>query len=297
MNLVVLALGYGVVSASIIAMGAVGFSLQYGMSQIFNVSYGAMMTVSAYAAYVVDVRLHAGLWLGIAGAGATGCLLAVASERLLFTPFLRRGATAFVIVMVSLALDIFVQNAIVAVSGFGFVSYGLAPGHVYRFLGTDWTSLQFVLVGISIAAMLFVGLTMTKTKLGKAMRATAADPELAGSCGIKVRRSTTLTWALSGILCGLGGVALGISSASFSNLSGDDFLFVVFAAAVIGGLGNAYGAVLGALVIGITTEEVAIVSPGLQDVAAFAILAFMLLARPGGLIRLGGRVRADTVTV
>jgi branched-chain amino acid transport system permease protein/neutral amino acid transport system permease protein len=110
-----------------------------------------------------------------------------------------------------------------------------------------------------------------------------------------VARTRTITWAISGALCGLGGVALGISSASFSNLSGDDFLFVVFAAAVVGGLGEAYGAILGALVIGIVTEEVAAFSPNLQYVAAFGILVVMLLARPGGIIRSGGRVRADTV--
>jgi branched-subunit amino acid ABC-type transport system permease component len=164
---------------------------------------------------------------------------------------------------------------------------------VYDVAGTKWTTLQVALVAIAAVAMLAVHLLLRRTKLGKAMRATAADPELASSCGINVRRTTSITWTVSGLLLGLSGVALAINAAAFSPVSGDLFVFIVFAAAVVGGLGQPYGAMLGALIIGVTTEEMAVWSPGLKYVAAFALLVVMLLVRPGGLVQLGGRARKD----
>lgn len=292
---VVLALGAGIVSASVIALGAVGFSMQFSISRIFNISYGAMMTISAYCAYYVDVDLHAHLWAGIVVGGAAGGLLAVASERLLFAPFQRRRAGLFTLVMVALALDAFSQNAVIAVAGPGFYSLGIAPEKVYRILGTDWTWLELAIIAIGVVAMLVIHLLLSRTKLGKAMRATAADPDLAGASGINVRGTRTVAWAISGVLCGLGGVVLAMNTASFSFNTGDTFEFVIFAAAVVGGIGQPYGAMLGALIVGIATEEAAIVAPSLEYVVAFVLLVAILLVRPAGIIQLSGRQRRDVV--
>ncbi len=269
--------------------------MQYGISRIFNISYGAMMTVSACVCYYVDVDLHTNLWVGIVSAGIAGSVLAVASERLLFAPFQRRRAGLFTLVMVALALDAFTQNGVIAVAGPGYFSFGLPPQQVYHVLGTVWTSLELITVAIAVVAMLFVHILLTQTKLGKAMRATAADPDLAGSTGINVRRTRTIAWAISGVLCGLGGAVLTISTASFSFFVGDHFVFVLFAAAVVGGIGLPYGAMLGALIIGLTTEEVSIFIPSLQYVVAFAILILVLLIRPSGILRAGGRQRNDVM--
>jgi branched-subunit amino acid ABC-type transport system permease component len=295
MSQVVLALGAGIVSASVIALGAVGFSMQFSISRIFNISYGAMMTISAYCAYYVDVDLHAHLWAGILAGGVAGCVLAVASERLLFAPFQRRRAGLFTLVMVALALDAFSQNAVIAVAGPGFYSLGIAPEKVYHLLGMDWTGLELAIIAIGVAAMLVIHLLLSRTRLGKAMRATAADPELAGASGINVRGTRTVAWAISGVLCGLGGVVLAMNTASFSFGTGDTFEFVIFAAAVVGGIGQPYGAMLGALIVGIATEEAAIVAPSLQYVVAFVLLVGILLVRPAGIIQLSGRQRRDAV--
>ena len=295
MHLVILAIGSSIVSAAVIALGAVGFSMQYGISRIFNISYGAMMTVSACVGYYVDIDLHTNLWMGIIAAGIAGAVLAIASERLLFAPFQRRRAGLFTLVMVALALDAVTQNSVIAVAGPGYLSLGLPPEQVYHVLGTDWTSLEVAIVAIALAGMLAVHVLLTRTKLGKAMRATAADADLAGSTGINVRRTRTIAWGISGVLCGVGGAVLTISTASFSANVGDHFVFVIFAAAVVGGIGLPYGAMLGAIIIGVTTEEVAIFIPSLQYVVAFAILVAVLLIRPSGILRTGGRQRNDVM--
>ena len=131
-------------------------------------------------------------------------------------------------------------------------------------LGMVLTPTELILIAIAVASMLAIHLLLRATQLGKAMRAASADRELASGCGINVALMTTITWALSGTLAGLGGVALALNTAAFSPVSGDQFVFIVFAAAVVGGLGQPYGAMLGALAIGIVTEEFAIIDAPLE---------------------------------
>jgi|SRR5665213_661599 len=296
MSLEVLAFGYGLVSAAIIALAAVGFSFQFGISKIFNVSYGAMMSVSAFVAYYVDIILRTSLWLGLVAGGISGAVLGLASERLLFSPFQRRRPAIAAVIILSLALDFFTQNAINAIAGPGFFSYRLPPETVFRFVGTAWTPLELVFVGLAVFAMVSVHLLLTQTRFGTAMRATAADRALASSCGINVRRSTSLAWAMSGLLAGLSGVVLAADSGAFSFVSGDTFFLVVFAAAVVGGLGHTYGAMIGALVVGIVTEEVAVFSPSLKYVSAFGVLIVLLIISPGGILQIAGKVRSDVIS-
>jgi branched-chain amino acid transport system permease protein/neutral amino acid transport system permease protein len=295
MNQELTSLGFGIVSASVIALGAVGFTLQFGISRVFNVAYGAMMTAAAYVAYVVDIDLHTSIWVGVVAGAVAGCLLGVASERCVFSPFSRRGSNLFTVVMVSLGLNVLVQNGLIAIAGSSFYTYKMPPEHVYHVLGMVFTPTELILIGIAVVAMLAIHLLLRATQLGKAMRATSADRELASGCGINVALMTTVTWALAGALAGLGGVALAINTAAFSPTSGDQFVFIVFAAAVVGGLGQPYGAMLGALAIGIVTEEFAIVNAPLKYVGAFVVLIAMLILRPGGLVQIGGRSRRDAV--
>ncbi len=295
MNQEITSLGFGLVAASVIALAAVGFTMQFGISRIFNVSYGAMMTAAAYVAYVVDIDLHTGIWVGMMAGGVAGAVLGVLSERLVFSPFSRRGANVFTVVMVSLALDVLVQNGLIAIAGSSFLTYRLPPEHVYHVLGMVLTPTELILIGIAVVSMLAIHFLLRATQLGKAMRAASADRELAGGCGINVALMTTITWTLSGALAGLGGVALAINTAAFSPVSGDQFVFIVFAAAVVGGLGQPYGAMLGALAIGIVTEEFAIIDAPLKYVGAFVVLIAILVLRPGGLVQIGGRTRRDAV--
>lgn len=284
MNQLTLAIGFGLVTSAILALCAVGFTLQFGVSNILNLAYGDVMTVSAFMAYLVNAT-GAGIWLAVCAGAATGAVVSVLISTLIFTPFLRRGTSRFAMIMVSLALAVILQNAIQAVAGPAFRSYSRSQGTSLHLLGMILSPYQLAIIGVAAASLLALHLLLRYTRIGKALRATAADAELARSCGIATERVSALAWAISGALCGLGGVTLALNLASFDFHFGNAFLLVIVAAAVFGSVGQPYGAMVGALVIGIASELAAIWTPSLKQVVAFVILALILLVRPAGLWR------------
>jgi len=287
MNEVTLAIGFGLVTSAILALAAVGFTLQFGVSNIFNLAYGNVMTLAAFAGYAINVNAHLNVWVSMLAGACCGALVSVLLNRLVFVPFLRRGTALFTMVMVSLAAAAVILNGIEAVAGAGFRSYERTTVQSHHFLGMVLTTRQLAIIGIAIVSLLALHGLLHYTRVGKAMRATSAHAELARSCGIATDRVTTLAWAVSGALCGTAGVALALNLATFNFVLGNTFLLVIVAAAVFGSVGQPYGAMVGALVIGITSELAAIVAPSLKEVAAFTILVLVLLVRPNGLWRSG----------
>jgi branched-chain amino acid transport system permease protein/neutral amino acid transport system permease protein len=286
MNQFTLAVGFGLVTSAILALSAVGFTLQFGVSNIFNLAYGDTMTAAAFAAYLVD-SAGLGIWVAMLAGAAAGAVASVLISRLIFAPFLRRGTSRFTMVMVSLALAVILQNALQAVAGTSYRSYAEGQGRSLHVIGMIFTPYQLAIIGVAAVSMLALHLLLRFTRTGKALRATAADPELARSCGIATERVVTGAWALSGALCGLGGVALALNLATFDFTFGASFLLVIVAAAVFGSVGEPYGAMAGAVVIGMASELAAIWTPALKQVVAFVILAVILLVRPNGLWRRG----------
>jgi len=278
------AVGFGIVTASILAVAGVGFTLQFGVTNILNLAYGDIMTASAFVAYLVT---NAGLsvWLALVAGAAFGSAFSVLLNRFIYTPFVRHGTRLFGMIIVSIAVSLILQNALLAIFGANFFSLQMPRPSSVHIGGMVFTTVQLAIIGIALAAMLLIHLLLRYTKLGKAMRATATDPELARNCGIATDRVIDLTWALSGGLCGLAGVVLVMNVTAFTDTTGSQFLIPIVAVAVLGGIGQPYGAMLGALVIGITSEVAAAVfSPQYKDVVAFVILVIVLLARPQGIL-------------
>ncbi len=284
MNTFTLTLGFGIVTASTLALGAVGFTLQFGITNIFNLSYGQVMTVGMFVAYLVNVTAGASIWVALLAGALAGAILTVAVNRVVFVPFLRRGTSFGTLIIVTLALGTAIENLLLVIAGPQFRSYRQSPAHALHFLGMVLTPQQLVIVALGVASMLALHLLLRYTRLGKAMRATATNVGLARSCGISTDRVTALACLLSGLFCGAAGVTFAISITTFQHTTGFELLLVVIAAAVFGGVGQPYGAMLGALVIGVASEFAALVSPDLKQVIAFAILALTLLLRPNGLI-------------
>ena len=265
-------------------MAGVGFTLQFGVTNILNLAYGDIMTASAFVAYLVT---NAGLsvWLALVAGAAFGSVFSVLLNRCIYTPFVRHGTRLVGMIIVSIAVSLILQNALLAIFGANFFSLQMPRPSPVRIAGMVFTTVQLAIIGIAVAAMLLIHLLLRYTKLGKAMRATATDPELARNCGIATDRVIDLTWALSGALCGLAGVVLVMNVTAFTDTTGSQFLSPSGAVAVLGGIGQPYGAMLGALVIGITSEVAAAVfSPEYKDVVAFVILVIVLLARPQGIL-------------
>jgi branched-subunit amino acid ABC-type transport system permease component len=283
-NTIVPAIGFGIVAASILAVAGVGFTLQFGVTNILNLAYGDIMTAAAFVAYLVT---SAGLsvWLALMTGAAFGSVFSVLLNRCIYTPFVRRGTRLFGMIIVTIAVSLIVQNGLLAIFGANFFSLKMPRPTSVHIAGMAFTTVQLAIIAIAAVAMLLIHLLLRYTKLGKAMRATAADPDLARNCGIATDRVIDLAWAISGALCGLAGVILVMNVTAFTDTTGAQFLIPIVAVAVLGGIGQPYGAMLGALVIGITTEvAAAIFSPQYKDVVAFVILVIVLLARPQGIL-------------
>jgi branched-subunit amino acid ABC-type transport system permease component len=284
MTIFLASLGFGLVTASVLAIAAVGFTLQFGVTDVLNLAYGAVMIAAAFIAYVIN---QAGLsvWVGLVVAVVASAVGSVLLNAGVYTPFQRRGASPITMVIVSLGMTLIIEFGTQAIAGGTSVSYSMSQGPTVSADGLALSTVQIAVIGLSVLVMAGTHVLLRYTRLGKAMRATAANKNLARNCGIRTARVITLTWATTGALCGLAGVVFAMDAGSFDATSTDLFLIMILAAAFLGGPGQAYGAMLGALVIGLATEiSAAYITPSYKYVIAFVALLAMLGIRPSGLL-------------
>jgi branched-subunit amino acid ABC-type transport system permease component len=278
------AIGFGLVTASILALAAVGFTMQFGVTNILNLAYGEVMAASGFAA-LIAVGKGLSIWEAMAVAAVFGAVLSFVLNRAVYVPFIRRGTRLFGMVIVTVAVGLIIENTILATAGPNFFSYSLAQESSYSVGPLILTTSQIVIMGIAVACMAAIHGVLRYTKLGMAMRATATDTTLARSCGIRTERIVDAAWLISGAMCGIAGVTLFINTTSFTASTANSFLVVIVAAAILGGVGQPYGAMLGALVIGLTSEiAAAFIDPSYKNVVAFVILVVVLLLRPQGIL-------------
>lgn len=293
MNAWAQAIGFGAITAMTIAISTVAVSLQHSVTSVPNIAHGDIMTAGAYTAYSISLIYH-NLLVEAAGAIIMGAVIAGFLNSRLLQPFARRGAKVVTLLVVTVACSLIIQAIITGIFTGSTVDYALpssSPHHIGPFL---WSVRDGVIAGVSLVILASVHLVLRYTKFGKAQRAVSDNPELANLSGINSSRIIQLTWLWAGGMTGLGGFVLAGQIGSFTPTVGFYFLFVVYSAAVVGGLGNVYGAVIGALVIGIGTSVAGLVVPG--DYAqsfAFVVLILMLLFRPSGLFPSRTRVVAD----
>lgn len=284
MTIFLASVGFGLVTASVLAVAAVGFTLQFGVTDVLNLAYGAVMIAGAYIAYVVN-QAGLNIWVGLVVAVVACSAGSVLLNSGIYTPFQRRGATPITLVIVSLGMTLIIEFGTQAIAGGTSVSYTMAQGPSVRAGGLVLTAVQLVVIGLSVLVMIGTHVLLRYSRLGKAMRATAANKTLARNCGIRTSRVITLTWAITGALCGLAGVIFAMDAGSFDATSTDLFLILILAAAFLGGPGQAYGAMLGAVVIGLATEiSAAYITPSYKYVVGFVALLLILGVRPTGLL-------------
>lgn len=284
MSLFVESIGFGLLTAAVLALAAVGFTLQFAVTNVLNLAYSGVMIVAAYAAYAVN-QAGVSIWIGALAAIAAGSLLSLFLNNGIYRPFQRRGTPPVSLVIVSLGMLLILEFGTQAVAGPTNVSYVMNQGATLKAGSFELTVAQVAMIILSIVVMLLVHLMMRYTRLGKAMRATSANRNLARNCGIRTDRVVTITWLVTGALCGLAGAVFGMNAGTFGATSTDVFLVLILAAVFLGGPGEAYGAMLGALVIGLATEiSASFIVSDYKDVVAFVILIAMLTVRPNGLL-------------
>ena len=286
------AFGFGLVSMSVIALAAVGFTMQFGITNMINLAYGEVMITSAYVAYYLD-RAGISIWLGMIAGGLFGAVFSFALNRIVYAPFQRKGTSHLGMVIVSLAISLMLANALLPIVTYNSVSYSEHTGSIVRLGGLVVTINQMIIIGLATVLMIGIHALLRYTRLGKAMRATAANPTLARNCGIPTQRVIDMVWLITGGLCGVAGVVAALNSDSFAIASGAGFLITALAAAVLGGAGQPYGAMIGAVIIGLITElSAATWSAEYKEVVAFGILVLVMVLRPQGLLARRGALAA-----
>ena len=284
MTIFLASFGFGLVTASVLAIAAIGFTLQFGVTDVLNLAYGAVMIAGAFLAYVIN-SLGVSVWIGLAVAVAACSAGSVLLNAGVYAPFQRRGTSPITMVIVSLGMTLIIEFGVQAIAGGTSVSYTMSQGPSVRAGGLVLSTVQLVVIGLSLLVMLATHVLLRYTRLGKAMRATAANKTLARNCGIRTGRVITATWAITGALCGLAGVVFAMDAGSFDATATDLFLVLILAAVFLGGPGQAYGAMLGAVVIGLATEiSAAYITADYKYVIAFVALLVMLGVRPTGLL-------------
>lgn len=286
-----LSVGFGLVTASVLAIAAVGLSLQFGITNYINFAYGDFMALGAFFTYVLNNEVfHLEIWLAmVVGSLAMG-VIAVAFNRFILSPFARRFSKTFYVLIVTFGLSLVLLNVIDSIWGADVRFFAMPITEAYNIGPLRLTEDQLIVMGIAVVLMLAVHAMLKTTRLGKSMRAMSDNTTLAMTSGIDTKRVTTITWFLSGTLAGVAGTVLGISEGNLTPSSGELFLFVIFAAVIVGGVGSIYGAMAGAVLIGLATEvSAAFINPAYKLDIAFVILIVTLLLRPSGLFARPGK--------
>ncbi len=285
----------GITSGAMIALGAIGVTLTYGLLRFANFAHGEFATWGAYAAMVIAAALGgAGEPIGeltfgwhmlaaLLGAVVLTALLAAALDWLLFAR-LRKQGSAIVLVIASFGASLALRSALEF--GFGpqpyYYSHEIAM--TVRLGGgmrATWDQI-FVLI-VALALMAATHLMLQYTALGRSLRATSENPDLARLAGIDVARVIKITWLLGGGMAAAAGVFLGIT-VQLRPTMGFELVLPLFAAAILGGIGSVPGAMVGGMVIGIAeAASVPIAGAQYRAAVAFVVMLAMLLLRPRGL--------------
>ena len=287
-------LANGLVTGSVIAISAVGVSLVYGILRLVNFAYGDFMAFGALAAYAFNGPLGLGMipatLIGMLATAVLSLVLDVA----LWRPLRARRAGFMSLFLASIGLALVLRQVLLLAYGPQPQTYKVNQFKVYVIGSVRLSQPQLItIVGASVA-IVAIGLFLSRTSIGRTMRALSDDRALAAIAGIPVGRVITYTWILSGLLAGLAGVFAGLVQSSFDPNFGFQLLLPVFAAVVLGGIGSAYGALAGGLALGLAmelstwTSLFGGVNPVYKPVVAFAILVAALMVRPQGLF---GRAR------
>lgn len=286
-----LTLGFGIVTASILALSAVAFTLQYAVTNVANISHGEILTVGAYSAFLVHQRTGNAVAAAVAAALGGG-LIALAMYSGVIGPFIRYGASPTVVFIATLGVSFVVQNILVMLFGAENLAYTIdagAPQHIGPFL---WNKLDLEIIASAIVITIALYVVISRTKFGKALRAVSQNRELARVTGINATRVAAATFFLAGLMAGYAGFILAEQVGTFSPYFGFSFFLITLTATVAGGLGRAFSTMVGALIVGLILEFVPTlpvpfvggnISASYNLAIAFAILALVILIRPRGL--------------
>lgn len=285
----------GLTIGSVYALIALGYTMVYGVLEMINFAHGEVFMVGSFVGLLVLALLAppsavAGgallLVLGVTfiGAMASCGALGVGIERVAYRPL--RSASRLGPLISALGVSLFIQNAVMLLLGARPRAFPqLIPKQLYHMAGAVFTNVQVIILLASLFLMLALDQFVRRTRWGKAMRAVAQDPEAAGFMGVEVNTVVSLTFLIGSVLAAGAGIMVGLYYGIIDFFMGYGAGLKAFTAAVLGGIGNLRGAMLGGLLLGLAESFGAgLVGAHWRDVIAFGVLITVLVLRPGGLL-------------
>jgi branched-subunit amino acid ABC-type transport system permease component len=277
----------GVIAGSVYALFAVGLTMVYGVFRFINFAHGELIAWGAYLTLLFSHFLPFGI--AVLPALALTLILGIGQDRYVYSPLRKQGRITLLIA--SIGLSYLLRNALRLIWGSDLQTYGF---EAMRGLSIGALSITRIQLAMVIAALLFLGflyVLLKFTMLGKSLRAAADNMELAEIMGINMKRVGSTVWMLSALFASVGGVLIGLDT-NLEPMMGLTNLIKSFAAVLLGGAGNVWGALLGGLFIGMAENlGVAFFSPGYKDAVSFVLIVLLLLFRPAGIFGLISGVR------
>jgi branched-chain amino acid transport system permease protein len=296
----------GLTRGSMYALIALGYTLVYGVLQLINFAHSEVFMSGAFGSYAI-VHLLVGdgkgtpswavpfvLVAGIVSGAVTAAAIAWMLERVAYRPLRKRGAPKLAFLISAIGASFFLSQ--LAGKLFGRLTSNAFPGFwdqnavVFKPFGAEVRVLQVVIIASAVVMMIFLDRLVAVTKLGRSIRAISEDAPTAALMGIDIDKTISRTFVIGGLLGGAAGFLFGLNF-SFGNTMGFIPGVKAFAAAVLGGIGNIRGAMIGGLLLGIVENLVPVVNIDTKwtDVVAFVVLVLVLMFRPTGILgeRLG----------
>ncbi|MBE9201309.1 MULTISPECIES: branched-chain amino acid ABC transporter permease [unclassified Nodularia (in: cyanobacteria)] len=274
----------GIAVGSIIALAAVGLTLTYGILRLSNFAHGDFLTMGAYLTLLVN-SAGINIWLSmiLAAMGTVAAMLL--AEKLLWSRMRSMRATSTTLIIISIGLALFLRNGIIFVWGGQNQNYNLPVATALNIFGIRVAQNQLLVLGLAVLAILALHYLLQNTKIGKAMRAVADDLDLARVSGINVEQVILWTWIIAGTFTSLGGSMYGLITAVRPNM-GWFLILPLFASVILGGIGNPYGAIAAALIIGVAQELSTLwIGSEYKQGIALLMMILVLLIRPKGLFK------------
>jgi len=275
----------GISIGSIIALAAVGLTLTYGILRLSNFAHGDYMTLGAYLTLFVRNLTGFSVWVSLVlGVGLTIAVILLI-ERLVWAPMRRQRASATTLIIISIGLALFLRNLILLIWGGENQTYGLPVAEALTIAGLRIPYNNLLVLVLAVGAIAALHYLLQNTRIGKAMRAVADDIDLARVTGINVERVIFWTWVIAGGLTALSGGMLGLVQAVRPNM-GWFLILPLFASVILGGIGNPYGAIAGAFIIGIAQEvSTYFLRTEYKLAVALIMMVLVLFLRPQGIFR------------
>ena len=277
---------YGLNFGLMLALASIGLSLVYGTTGISNFAHAEMVTFGALVALLFGSILDWPMWVAIILAIAASAGLGWVQDAGLWAPLRRRGLGLVQLMIVSIGLSLTVRYIFQFLVGGGTTQLpGSSAAKIPLFGAVSLSAIDLTSMAISVVVIVAFGIWLTFSRVGKATRAISDNASLAAASGIDVDRVIRIVWILASMLAGLAGILWAYFRPGIKWDMGEKILLLMFAAVVLGGLGTAFGALIGAIIVGVLVETSAMVIPSdLKYVGALSLLIIILLVRPQGLL-------------